>query len=342
LEKLEYNENNKSSVKFSVDYNPLINLYDRFTFDYDCPFLNSLIHLKITAKHKFITKIKDNIYEESLFRSRTNVDNILTKEQIGNFFIKDFISNNINLEIDNKKIYSNFNAIKFDLSNFGEEPKIIFDGYVDISLLFTKLQYLKATILTNEGIVDKPLENAEAIIKTINFPKCPKLRMKTDKDGKLNLQKLKVFDSLEKIKYSIQFVYQGFKKTVYEFNTGGFGFSEFIDLGKIIFIKEKMDKTFFFKGKIINSINNQPENNVVVSLKTMGEFLEKSSLIHNNSIKFSFKEKKIKKKEKIIVSNFQGLFEINNLEAGVYSMSIKKDGFYEEFISRFFLYKIIF
>jgi len=356
FEIIESREGKKSKMKFSVDNNPLTDLFDRFTFDYNCPFIKSLIRLKITAKPKFA---KDTpIVKDNLDLIKRNVDNIYTEEELRNFFLGGYHPfENTNSKIqstkkkiksDNKKnlkIYSDFKDIKFDLNSLGNEPKILFDGYVDISLSFSKFQYLKAIILSDATGNYSPVGNTEAVIKTINFPKCPELRMKTDNQGKLNSKQFKVFDTFEKINYSIEFIYRGFKRIVLEFSTGGFGFSELIDLGKIILIKENISKSFIYKGRIINSLTNRPEEKVKIRFLTLEERLSEFLKNSKDSKIVSFSNKtdtkigknlnsntKVKNAQRKVESNSKGEFEIKNLKSGVYFLRIKKKGFNEDLI----------
>jgi len=127
--------------------------------------------------------------------------------------------------------------------------------------------------------------------------------------------------------YELSINVQGLAPHQQTFNTGGFGISQLINLGKIQLWDANFTNSTTISSIVINSINNNRVDNVNVSLwrgyKTL--YNEKNS-VNRTEAELSDKAILVSTKH----TDINGTFIFRNLFADVYTLVLEKEGFYRE------------
>jgi len=321
-----------------------------FEFVHNCPMLPAKIYIKVKGEVnpglRNPTSFIENKMKSKIKQAVSSDPNIVSKvdQNTTNDSINAVVSSNV-IDYSKLKIGDRFEVLNktMDFSFVSEDSQLI-QGKV-----FKRVD-LKTTI---------PINNAEVVIKNLDFGQCEEYTVTTDANGYFSSPKLYIFKDDLKSKFQISVKANDltpFKKTVI---AGGIGAPDVINLGNIELWSPTMLESINISSSIINSIDNTPVDGVKVSLyqgfinvdNEVSDYKPNSSNV--NFIQLNENNSKDKKETvldllelksnnmdnnllfKTEVTDSKGLYEFKELSPNLYTLIFEKEGFYREVLSKY-------
>jgi len=390
-------EGNKYVVKFEGDSRVLNTLMEFFEFSHKCPMLPSKIRFKISGEVNppptfFIQNKMNSISYSEIFSEQKNTikggndnnNDIYNKDSNNNknFAFKNMPTNSGGLP-NHQTASVPFNSfvslkstgvIDYSTLKVGEKFELM-NKTIDYSFVSETSQVIKGKVFKREDSkTDSPIKGAEVLIENLDFPQCSSYKLYTDEKGEFTSPKLFIFN--EKMKSSYRVTVNVFQLSVYTRTVfiGGLGASAEIDLGNILLWSVSIVELADLSATVLNSINNEPIENVRVSIYqgfiefNNEELVEKKPLpffaktakfaksfleIYKKKIEISLEGNKYNNLEreyelgfiqtnqkaeanvyKVSVSDYRGVYDIKELPPNLYTLVFEKEGFYRETLSK--------
>lgn len=355
---------NKYVVKFEGDSQVLNTFMEFFEFAHRCPMLPSKIGIKITGEVNppltvFIQNKITNISNAEIIFKQNSI--YINNNNNDDTFYLNLSSLNKSSSFANSLVsLKSSGVIDYSKLNIGEKFQVM-NKTIDYSFVSETFQVIKGKVFQRKNSKTAlPIPLAEIIIENQDFPQCSSYRLRTNDIGEFTSPLLFIFDGKMKSKYLVTVNAPDltqFKSTVV---IGGIGAPQEIDLGNIELWSPSMLEMADLSATVLDSIDNQPVENVKVSIyQGLIEFNNEEVIkkvfvpgysflqIQNNDYLNAIRKSETEMVQtsqtddsrvyKVSLSDYQGVYDIKELPPNLYTLIFEKEGFYREILSKLLL-----